>query len=68
MSPAARKYDATDWGSDADTPRSAVTLKDVRRAQKTLQPFLSPTPLLNHPVLTQRMGTETFVKLEKWCD
>jgi len=64
MTPAAKKYDATDWGSDTDTPQSAVTLKDVEKARKVLKPFLPPTPLLNHPVLTQRMGMEAFVKLE----
>jgi threonine dehydratase len=64
MTPAARKYDATDWGSDTDTPQSAVTLKDVEKARKILKPFLLPTPLLNHPVLTQRLGADAFVKLE----
>ena len=64
MTPGARKYDATDWGSDTDTPQSAVTLKDVEKARKVLKPFLPPTPLLNHPVLTQRLGTEAYVKLE----
>lgn len=64
MTPAARKYDTTDWGSDAGTPPSAITIEDVEKARKVLKPYLPPTPLLNHPLLTQRLGTETFVKLE----
>jgi threonine dehydratase len=65
MTPSARKHsDATDWGSDSDTPPSPVDLDDVKRAQETIAPFLTPTPLMNHPVLDQRVGTETLVKLE----
>lgn len=64
MAPAARKYDSTDWGSDADTPPSPISVADVKKASKVLKPYLSPTPLLNHPLLSQRLGTETFVKLE----
>ncbi len=64
MTPTARKYDATDWGSDSDTPPSPVTIEDVEKARKIIEPFLPPTPLLNHPLLSLRLGTETFVKLE----
>lgn len=56
--------DATDWGSDADTPPSPVKLSDVRRARKTIKPFLTPTPLISHPLLDERVGTRTLVKLE----
>lgn len=64
MTPAAKRFDATDWGSDADTPPAPISIRDVENASKVLEPFLSPTPLVNHPLLTQRVGTETFVKLE----
>lgn len=64
MTPTARKYDATDWGSDSDTPPSPVTFEDVEKARKIIKPFLPPTPLLNHPLLSLRLGTEAFVKLE----
>jgi len=65
MSPAASKHrDATDWGSDSDTPQSPIGIEDARRASQTLEPFLTPTPLLQHPVLDQRVGARTFVKLE----
>jgi threonine dehydratase len=64
MTPTARKYDATDWGSDSDTPPSPVTFEDVEKARKVIEPFLPPTPLLNHPLLSLRLGTEAFVKLE----
>ena len=54
----------TDWGSDHGTPPSPITVDDVRRAQSTIKPYLSPTPLLNHPLLSARLGCDTFVKLE----
>jgi threonine dehydratase len=60
--------DATDWGSDSGTPLAGITLDDVVRARKTIAPFLSPTPLLSHPLLSARVGTETFVKLENVQD
>lgn len=58
------KYAATDWGSDADTPPSPVSINDVKKAQKVIKPFLQPTPLLSHPLLTERLGFDAFVKLE----
>jgi len=65
MTPAASMHhDATDWGSDADTPPKPVSIADVKRARKIIKPFLTPTPLISHPVLNERVGAETFVKLE----
>ncbi|HZD52102.1 MAG TPA: threonine/serine dehydratase [Woeseiaceae bacterium] len=65
MTPAMPDYlDATDWGSDADTPPTAVTLDDVLRARDVIAPYLSRTPFPNHPLLSARVGTETWVKLE----
>ena len=64
MTPTAKIFESTDWGSDADAPPAPISIKDVEKASKVLQPFLSPTPLINHPLLTKRVGTETFVKLE----
>ena len=65
MTPAASKHrDATDWGSDADTPPAPISIADVRRARKIIKPFLTPTPLISHPLLNERVGAETFVKLE----
>jgi threonine dehydratase len=54
----------TDWGSDHGTPPRPVDIEDVRRARDTIQPYLSPTPLLCHPVLSGQLGCKTFVKLE----
>lgn len=69
MTPAMSSYlDATDWGSDSDTPPSPVTLDDVLAARKVIEPYLAPTPLLAHPLLSARLGTETFVKLENVQD
>ena len=65
MTPAEHKHrDATDWGYDADTPPAPISIADVKRARKTIKPFLTPTPLIRHPLLSARVGTETFVKLE----
>ncbi len=54
----------TDWGSDHGTPPSPVTLDDVRQAERTIRPHLSPTPLLSHPLLSELLGCEVRVKLE----
>jgi threonine dehydratase len=42
----------------------AVTLADVEQAMRVLREHLAPTPLVSHPLLNQRVGTEVFVKLE----
>lgn len=65
MTPAEKnRFDATDWGSDSGTPPDPVTMDDVLAARDVISPYLSPTPLLRNPVLSHRLGTETFVKLE----
>lgn len=64
MTPAARKSDSTDWGSDIDSPPSPIGIDDVHAAAKVIEPYVDPTPLINHPVLTRRLGAEAFVKLE----
>jgi threonine dehydratase len=69
MTPGLNDYlDATDWGSDTDTPPSGITIDDVLRARDIIDPYLAKTPLLNHPVLSSRLGTNTFVKLENMQD
>ncbi len=65
MSPATKNHlDATDWGSDSDTPPGPISLDDVLAARDVISPYLRPTPLLRNPVLSHRVGTDTFVKLE----
>jgi threonine dehydratase len=65
MTPAIYSYlDATDWGSDSGTPPSPISLNDVLQARETIQQYLAPTPLQHHALLSQRVGAETFVKLE----
>ena len=54
----------TDWGSDHGTPPCPIDIDDVRMASETIRPFLSPTPLLSHPVLSAELGCTSFVKLE----
>jgi threonine dehydratase len=56
--------DSTDWGSESDSPPSPVSLEAAKKAQEVIRPYLSPTPLLENPVLSERLGATTFVKLE----
>jgi hypothetical protein len=59
MTPAASSYrDATDWGSDSDSPPSPITMADVKRARKVIKPFLTPTPFVSNPVLNERVGAQ----------
>ena len=69
MTPAINSYlDATDWGSDSGTPPSPISLDDVLQARETIGQYLSPTPLQHHPLLSQRVGADTYVKLENMQD
>jgi len=69
MTPAASIHrDATDWGSDSDTPPAPISIADVKRARKVIKPFLTPTPFITNPVLNERVGAEVFVKLENIQD
>ena len=69
MTPAASIHrDATDWGSDSDTPPAPISIADVKRARKVIKPFLTPTPFITNPVLNERVGAEVFVKLENTQD
>jgi len=69
MTPAASIHrDATDWGSDSDTPPAPISIADVKRARKIIKPFLTPTPCISNPVLNERVGAEVFVKLENIQD
>jgi threonine dehydratase len=65
MTPAKKnQLDATDWGSESDTPPTPVNIDDVLAAREVISPYLNATPLLENPVLSARVGTATFVKLE----
>ena len=69
MTPAASmQRDATDWGSEAGTPPAPIGIRDVKRARKTIKPYLRETPLVSHPLLSARVGAEIFVKLENIHD
>jgi threonine dehydratase len=43
---------------------SLPTLVDVFRARATIQPFLKPTPAIESPALSERMGCRVIVKCE----
>lgn len=42
------------------------TFYDILAAQKTIRPFLLPTPLHHYPLIDQLLGTETFIKHENY--
>jgi threonine dehydratase len=56
--------DSTDWGSESDNPPAPMTVDDAHKAHAVIKPFLAPTPLLENPVLSGRLGARAFVKLE----
>jgi threonine dehydratase len=46
--------------------RFMITTQDVLHAQKTIQPYLSRTPLRYSFLLSERIGADVFLKLENW--
>ncbi|MBX3013988.1 MAG: threonine/serine dehydratase [Caldilineaceae bacterium] len=42
------------------------TFHDILRAQKTIRPYLAPTPLYHYPMLDQLLGAEVYVKHENY--
>lgn len=54
---------ATDWASE-ETAEPNPSLDDVHEARKIVDHYLTPTPLIRHPLLSQRLGCDTWVKLE----
>jgi len=61
-------FQTTDLGNECSDPDVGgvfpVSLDDVRRAHRVVMEHLPPTPLVSHPLLGQRVGGDTFVKLE----
>jgi threonine dehydratase len=45
--------------------RERPTLRDVLRAKKAIAPYLYRTPLYNYPLLSEVVGCELYVKLER---
>jgi len=65
MTPAMKAmFDNSDWGGDSGSPPSPISLEDAQKAHEVIKPFLSATPLLQNPVLSDHVGADTFVKLE----
>lgn len=48
-----------------ETVLQRPTLRDVLRAKKTISPYLNRTPLYNYPMLSELVGCELYVKLER---
>lgn len=42
------------------------TFQDILQAQKTIRPYLAPTPLYHYPTLDQLLGAEVYVKHENY--
>ena len=42
------------------------TFQDILRAQKTIRPYLAPTPLHHYPMLDQLLDAEVYVKHENY--
>lgn len=42
------------------------TFHEIVSAQKTIRPFLSPTPLHHYPSIDKLLGTETYIKHENY--
>ncbi|MCL4858847.1 MAG: threonine/serine dehydratase [Caldilineaceae bacterium] len=45
---------------------NAPTFTDIIRAQKTIRPYLPPTPLHRYPALDSLLGAEVYVKHENY--
>jgi len=43
-----------------------VAFVDILHAQKTIRPFLSPTPLYHYPLLDSLVGAEVYIKHENY--
>ncbi len=54
---------ATDWAAE-EAAEPAPTLDDVREASELIAQYLTPTPLIRHPLLSERLGCDAWVKLE----
>lgn len=48
------------------SPAPAITLSDVLAAQRTIRPYLAPTPLYRYPALDQLVGAQTYIKHENY--
>ncbi len=42
------------------------TFQDILQAQKTIRPYLAPTPLYHYPTLDSLLGAEVYVKHENY--
>lgn len=48
------------------TTATLPTLTDIFHAQKTIRPYLQPTPLHHYPMLDKLLGAEVYVKHENY--
>lgn len=52
--------------TDQSQIHELVTFADILHAQKTIRPFLAPTPLHHYPALDQLIGAELYIKHENY--
>ncbi len=50
----------------APQPTLLPTFHDILLAQKTIRPFLAPTPLFSYPSINELLGTEVYIKHENY--
>lgn len=58
-----KRLAATDWASEGPT-EPVPSLSDVQAARQVIEKYLTPTPLIRHPLLSRRAGCDLWVKLE----
>ena len=47
-------------------PTEPIAFSDILQAQKTIRPFLAPTPLYHYPSLYTLVGAELYIKHENY--
>lgn len=55
---------ATDWGAEPRLGESEPAFADVEAAADVIAAWLTPTPLIRHPLLNERAGCDLWIKLE----
>ncbi|MCC5867178.1 MAG: threonine/serine dehydratase, partial [Gammaproteobacteria bacterium] len=55
---------ATDWGAEPGHGDPEPAFADVEAAADVIAAWLTPTPLIRHPLLNERAGCDLWVKLE----
>ncbi|MEZ4677823.1 MAG: threonine/serine dehydratase [Caldilineaceae bacterium] len=52
--------------TERNLPKELLAFSDILLAQKTIRPFLAPTPLYHYPSLDKLIGAELYIKHENY--